>query len=72
MELHIGVRGSQRDIAIDVDIDEATLKSKVQEAANGNVFELHDTKGRVVLIPGDALGYVEVVAHEPRRVGFGL
>ncbi|MDO5746556.1 MAG: DUF3107 domain-containing protein [Actinomycetaceae bacterium] len=72
MELHIGVRGTQREMAIDVDISEDDLKQRVSQAASGNLFELKDTKGRVLMIPGKALGYVEIVAHEPRRVGFGL
>ena len=36
-----------------------------------SVIELEDDKGRTVLIPTGALGYVEIGAQEKGRVGFG-
>jgi hypothetical protein len=44
----------------------------VSEAlSNGTELRLSDEKGRQVIIPGNALGYVEIGAEEVRRVGFG-
>jgi hypothetical protein len=34
-------------------------------------LRLTDDKGRQVIVPGGALGYVEIGAEEVRRVGFG-
>jgi hypothetical protein len=35
------------------------------------LLRLVDDKGRLVVIPGAVIGYVEIGAPESRRVGFG-
>jgi hypothetical protein len=37
----------------------------------GATIEFHDGKGRRVIVPSAALGYVEMGSEEKRRVGFG-
>ena len=45
---------------------------EVQEAiTKGSELRLKDDKGRLIIVPGNALGYVEIGAEEARRVGFG-
>jgi hypothetical protein len=34
------------------------------------VLKLSDSKGRLYIVPTEALGYVEIGAEETRRVGF--
>jgi hypothetical protein len=38
---------------------------------DGGQLRLTDNKGRTVLVPSSVLGYVEVGAEEPRKIGFG-
>ena len=47
--------------------------AKVVEEAitKGAELRLTDEKGRLIIVPGNALGYVEIGAEEVRRVGFG-
>ncbi|MGZ4625654.1 MAG: DUF3107 domain-containing protein, partial [Kineosporiaceae bacterium] len=35
------------------------------------MLQLKDEKGRLVMVPGPLIGYVEIGAPESRRVGFG-
>ena len=72
MEIKIGVQNIGREIVLESDQDADTV-AKVVEAAitNGSELRLKDDKGRVIIVPGNALGYVEIGAEESRRVGFG-
>ncbi|MGB3257221.1 MAG: DUF3107 domain-containing protein [Ornithinimicrobium sp.] len=72
MEVRVGVRNIARELTFESD----QSSSQVQEAvsaglASGGVISLKDDHGRVLLIPSEALGYVEVGVQEKSKVGFG-
>ena len=73
MEVTIGVQNLPRELVIEVDSEQASrLTVDLSEAlAKGGLLELRDTKGRTVVVPASAIGYVEVGSEEVRRVGFG-
>lgn len=72
MEIHIGVQGTPRELVMDVEMTEDELKKKLRDGLDSGVFELNEDKGRSVMIPSAALGYVEIASTETRRVGFGI
>ncbi|WP_048772008.1 DUF3107 domain-containing protein [Cellulomonas flavigena] len=74
MEIFIGIRDNTRQLALDVDMSESELVSKVNEAlvsANG-LLDLTDSKGQRLLVPARALGYVQIASKTERRVGFAI
>lgn len=73
MEINIGVRNTQRELSVDVDLSPEAVNTLVETAVEtGKPLMLKDTGGRSVIIPSAALGYVEISAQQSRRVGFGL
>jgi Protein of unknown function (DUF3107) len=72
LEIKIGVQNVAREIVLESTDDAETVAKVVGEAINaGSELRLKDDKGRVVIVPGNALAYVEIGAEEVRRVGFG-
>jgi hypothetical protein len=73
MEVTIGVQNLPREITIDVDLSKATdITSQLQSALKADgVLELTDTRGRTVVVPAAAIGYIEIGPQESRKVGFG-
>lgn len=78
MEITIGVRDIAREITLEVEgeADEivANVTDVLAKAAKGDtaaVLDLTDEKGNRTIVPAGALGYVQIGANEPRRVGFG-
>jgi hypothetical protein len=72
VEIKIGVQNIGREIVLESTEDADSVAKVVQEAiTKGSELRLKDEKGRVIIIPGNALGYVEIGAEEARRVGFG-
>ncbi|WP_029088884.1 DUF3107 domain-containing protein [Brevibacterium album] len=73
MEIKIGMRQSNREIVLDSDRTRDEIGELVAAAlAEGTVLSLDDSKGRRVLVPADALAYVELGEEQARRVGFGV
>ena len=73
MEIKIGVQNIGREIVLESNEDADSVAKIVEEAiTKGSELRLKDDKGRVIIVPGNALGYVEIGAEEARRVGFGL
>ncbi|MBM6400736.1 DUF3107 domain-containing protein [Phycicoccus sonneratiae] len=73
MEVTIGVQNVARELTVETDAD-ATEVGKAVDAALASpdaVLRLTDTKGRTVLVPGRAVGWVQVGESEKGRVGFG-
>ena len=71
-EIKIGVQNVAREIVLESTEDAASVAKVVGEAITaGSELRLKDEKGRVIIVPGNALGYVEIGAEEARRVGFG-
>jgi hypothetical protein len=72
LEIKIGVQNIGREIVLESAQDADTVAKVVEDAiTNGSELRLKDDKGRVIIVPGNALGYVEIGAEEARRVGFG-
>jgi hypothetical protein len=72
LEIKIGVQNVGREIVLESTQDAETVAKVVGEAINGgSELRLKDDKGRVIIVPGNALAYVEIGAEEVRRVGFG-
>lgn len=72
MQIKIGVRQSAREISFESTQSVKDVESAVDAALTGSskVLKLSDDKGRVYLVPADALAYVELGPEETRRVGF--
>ena len=71
MEIKIGVQNVGREIVLESTQDAETVAKVVGEAINGgSELRLKDDKGRLIIVPGNALAYVEIGAEEVRRVVF--
>lgn len=72
MEITIGVQNQTREIVVETDQTAAEVTAAVTKALEGgSVLELTDHRGRRVLVPTAAIGYVEIGSEEQRKVGFG-
>lgn len=72
VEVKIGVRDVAREVVLESELTPETVVAAIDEAvAKGSLLRLTDEKGRLVIIPGSLIGYVEIGAPESRRVGFG-
>lgn len=74
MEVKIGVRNVAREIQLESDQSPEEVQQAVTTAlAEGSrTLALTDDKGRTVVVPVEALGYVDIGSSEKPRVGFGL
>ncbi|BAS09937.1 hypothetical protein AHiyo4_33590 [Arthrobacter sp. Hiyo4] len=72
MEIKIGIQNIGREIVLESAQDADAVATVVEEAiTKGTELRLKDDKGRIIIVPGSALGYVEIGAEEARKVGFG-
>jgi hypothetical protein len=72
VEVKIGVRDIARDIVLESEESpEAVAKAVEQAVSSGSLLKLTDEKGRLIVVPGSLIGYVEIGAPESRKVGFG-
>ncbi|MCF6467506.1 DUF3107 domain-containing protein [Nonomuraea sp. MG754425] len=74
MEVKIGVRSVHRELIVETDLSAQQVEDEIRNALavdRGGVFALTDVKGRRVVIPVAALGFVEIGEDEARPVGFG-
>ncbi len=73
MEVRIGVRNIAREVAFESAQNPDTLRQEIMAALSGGeaVLNLIDERGRSILVPTEAVGYVEIGAPEKSRVGFG-
>ncbi|MCY1217727.1 hypothetical protein D9M72_296520 [compost metagenome] len=72
MEVKIGIQNIGREIVLESAQDADAVAKLVEESiTKGAELRLTDEKGRVIIIPANVLGYVEIGAEEARRVGFG-
>ena len=72
MDIKIGIRQSSREISFESAQSAAEVQAAVAASLEGGakVLQLVDNKGRVFVVPTDALAYVEIGEEETRRVGF--
>lgn len=71
VEVKIGIQNVAREVVIEATGSEADIEAAVRSALDGGPLVLTDDKGRRVMVPADALGYVEVGEPSRGRVGFG-
>ncbi|MDQ1288023.1 MAG: hypothetical protein QG622_1588 [Actinomycetota bacterium] len=72
MEVKIGVRDIAGQVVLESESSPDDVAKDVREAVtSGSVLELTDEKGRLIMVPGSLIGYVEIGPQIERRVGFG-
>lgn len=72
MEIRIGVRNVAREIVIESNQTADEVHKTITGAlSGGGPITLTDDKGHTVVVPADALGYVDIGSEQERRVGFG-
>jgi hypothetical protein len=71
VEVRIGVQNVSREITLETDMTADKVAKAVAEALGGATLDLTDDKGRRVVVPSAAIGYVEIGESDKRRVGFG-
>ncbi|MFB4279443.1 MULTISPECIES: DUF3107 domain-containing protein [unclassified Nonomuraea] len=74
MEVKIGVRSVHRELVVETDLSAEQVEEEIRNALSvdrGGVFAITDAKGRRVVVPVAALGFIEIGEDESRPVGFG-
>jgi hypothetical protein len=72
VEVKIGVRDVSREVVLQSDQTPEDIAAAVEQAIDkGSMLNLTDEKGRLLLVPGSLIGYVEIGAPAARKVGFG-
>lgn len=74
MEVHIGVQNVARDISFETDAsaDEVSAAVEAALASPDGLLSLTDERGRRIIVPARALGWVQIGESDKGRVGFGL
>lgn len=71
MEITIGVQHVARELVLETDLTaDKVVKDVLKALEVGAPLELTDSRGRRVVVPASAVGYVEVGGDEARKVGF--
>lgn len=70
MEVKIGIQNAPRELVVDVTASHAEITEKVEAALQGGALSLTDTKGRMILVPGEKIAYVEAGNATSGTVGF--
>lgn len=70
MEVRIGIRDNGRDVSLDSPLESKALISAVNQGLANGTLELADSKGRTIIVPAQAIAYVEIGSEDTRRVGF--
>ncbi|WP_372594690.1 DUF3107 domain-containing protein [Actinotalea sp.] len=71
VDITIGMRDVARELLLESDLtSEAVTKQVLKALEVGAPIELADSKGRKVIVPASALGYIEIGSDQERRVGF--
>ena len=73
VQVRITVANVNSDINFESSLSAADIQSAVNAALKtGEALTLEDIRGRVVLVPADKIGFVEIGEQTDRRVGFGV
>jgi hypothetical protein len=73
----VQVRITVANVTSDINFESALGAAEIQSAVNaalksGDALTLEDIRGRVVMVPADKIGFVEIGEQTDRRVGFGV
>ena len=72
MEVKIGIRDVAREVVLESELTPDAVAEAVNSAITSQgLLQLTDDHGRLILVPGPLIGYVEIGAPETRRIGFG-
>jgi hypothetical protein len=72
VEVKIGIRDVAGQVVLESEQTPDDVSAAVVAAVkDGSMLQLTDDKGRLVLVPGTLIGFVEIGAPVERRVGFG-
>jgi hypothetical protein len=72
VEVKIGVRDIAGQVALESEQTPEQVAAAVAAAVkDGSLLQLADEKGRLVIVPGGLIGFVEIGPSNERRVGFG-
>jgi hypothetical protein len=73
VQVRITVANVNSDINFESSLSAADIQSAVNAALkSGDALSLEDIRGRVVMVPADKIGFVEIGEQTDRRVGFGV
>ena len=75
--IKVQVRITISNVTSDLNFESALGAEQIQSAVNaalksGNALVLEDIRGRVMMVPADKIGFVEIGEQTDRRVGFGV
>lgn len=72
VQVRISVTNVTSDLNFESELGAAEIQSAVNAALkSGEALALEDIRGRVIMVPADKIGYVEIGEQTDRRVGFG-
>lgn len=72
MEIKIGIQDIAREVTIETERSGDEVEKDLGEALSSNgLFTLTDAKGRRLIVPARAIGYVDLGQEHTRPVGFG-
>lgn len=72
VEVRVGIRNIARELTFESNETTEKVQAAVSTGlSDGAPISLTDHHGRVLLVPADALGYVEIGVQEKGKVGFG-
>lgn len=72
VQVRITVANVNSDVNFESSLSAADIQSAVNAALkSGEALTLEDIRGRVVMVPADKIGFVEIGEQTERRVGFG-
>jgi hypothetical protein len=72
VEIKIGVQHAARELALDSNQTREEVEAAVAAAlTSGEVLRLTDDRGRLFVVPGGRVAYVEIGEPVERKVGFG-
>ncbi len=72
MEIKIGVQYAPRELSLESTQSRDEVEESVTKAmTDGGVLTLADDRGRLFVVAGERISYVEIGEPMERRVGFG-
>ena len=73
VQVRITVANVNSDLNFESSLSAADIQSAVNAALkSGDALSLEDIRGRVLMVPADKIGFVEIGEQTDRRVGFGV
>ena len=75
--IKVQVRITISNVTSDLNFESALGAEQIQSAVNaalksGDALVIEDIRGRVMMVPADKIGFVEIGEQTDRRVGFGV